>query len=119
MADTFKSFTVDLTSTDETTLYTCPTGDDTASPKTLPTTAIVKSIFIANDQASTSSTITINIKDSSNSNFKTRLVKATMSQDSELSVIDQPIVLEAGDQVLLTAGTGNCLHAILSVLEIT
>ncbi len=119
MADTFKNFTVDLSSTDETALYTCPTGDDTTTPKTLPTTAIVKSIFVANDQASTSSTITINVKDSSNSNFKARLVKATMAGDSELSIINEPIVLESGDQILLTAGTANCLHAILSVLEIT
>ena len=119
MADTFKSFTVDLTTTDETTLYTCPTGDDTATPKTLPTTAIVKSLIIANDTASTTSTITVNYQDSSNSNFKARIIKASLAGDAETDILSNPLVMEAGDKILLTAGTGNCLHAILSVLEIT
>ena len=119
MADTFKSFTVDLTSTDETTLYTCPTGDDTATPKTLPTTAIVKSLIVANDTASTTSTITVNYQDSSNSNFKARIFKADIGADVETDVLTNPLVMESGDKILLTAGTGNCLHAILSVLEIT
>ena len=119
MADTFKSFTIDLNTTGERTLYTCPSGDDTATPKTLPTTAIVKSLIIANDTASTSSTIIVNYEDSSNSNFKARIIKATLAGDAETDVLTNPLVMEAGDKILLTAGTQNCLHAILSVLEIT
>ena len=119
MADTFKSFTIDLNTTGERTLYTCPSGDDTATPKTLPTTAIVKSLIVANDTASTTSSITVNYEDSSNSNFKARIFKADIGADVETDVLTNPLVMESGDKILLTAGTQDCLHAILSVLEIT
>ena len=73
MATYYKNAKLDLTSTDITTLYTAAsasTGD--------PTTAIFKSILVADDSASTS-TITLTITDSSSNVFVIYSVKATVA----------------------------------------
>ena len=65
MADTFLSKTLVLANTSQTTLYTVPTTDDTSTPPTPSTTAVIKSIRLYNSHSSNVLvTITMTDKDS-------------------------------------------------------
>ncbi len=60
MADTFLLKAVDLTTTSATQVYKVPITDDTATPPTASTTALVKSILVSED-SNNDDTITITI----------------------------------------------------------
>ena len=120
MADTFLLKAVDLTTTSATQVYKVPITDDTATPPTASTTALVKSILVSED-SNNADTITITItRDNIDSDpvfsvFKDKEVTAK----NTLELLTQPLVLQEGDVVKATAGTANRLHVLLSVLEIT
>ncbi len=120
MADTFLLKAVDLTTTNATQVYKVPITDDTATPPTASTTALVKSI-LASEDTGNADTITITITrdnvsgDPEFSVFKDKEVTAK----NTLELLSQPLVLQEGDEVKATAGNANRLHVLLSVLEIT
>ncbi len=116
MADTFLLKPVDLTSTDATTIYTCPSTDDSTVPPTESTTAIVKSILVSED-SNNADTITITVtRDSAVfSVYKDKAVTAKQT----LELLTNPLVLNEGDIIKATAATANRLHVLLSVMEIT
>ena len=116
LADLFLSKAVDLTTTNATTVYTVPTSNDSAIPKVSPTTAILKSIRVANDSGS-ADTITLTITRSS-AVFAIETVKA-VAANTAIEVLTQPMVLQEADIIKATAATANRLHVILSVMEIT
>ena len=116
MADTFLLKPVDLTTTDATTIYTVPTTDDTTVPATESTTAIIKSIRVANDSGS-ADTITLTVTRSS-AVFAVETVKA-VAANTAIEVLTVPLVANEGDIIKATAATANRLHVLLSVLEIT
>jgi hypothetical protein len=99
---------------------TQPITDDTATPPTASTTALVKSILVSED-SNNDDTITITITrdnvsgDPVFSVFKEKAVTAK----NTVELLTQPLVLQEGDEVKATAGTANRLHVLLSVLEIT
>ena len=120
MADTFLLKPVDLTTTNATTIYTCPTADATSVPPVPGVTAIVKSILVSED-SNNADTITVTITrdnvsgDPVFSVFKDKAVGAK----GTVELLTQPLVLQEGDEVKATAGTANRLHVLLSVMEIT
>ena len=120
MADTFLLKAVDLTTTRATQIYKVPITDDTATPPTASTTALVKSILVSED-SNNDDTITITITrdnvsgDPVFSVFKEKAITAK----NTVELLTQPLVLQEGDEVKATAGTENRLHVLLSVLEIT
>ncbi len=120
MADTFLLKAVDLTTNSATQIYKVPITDDTATPPTASTTALVKSILVSEDTGN-ADTITITITrdnvsgDPEFSVFKDKEVTAK----NTLELLSQPLVLQEGDEVKATAGNANRLHVLLSVLEIT
>ena len=116
MADTFLLKPVDLTTADATTIYTCPSTDDSTVPPTESTTAIVKSILVSED-SNNADTITITVTRSSAvySVYKDKAVTAKQT----LELLTNPLVLNEGDIVKATAGTANRLHVLLSVMELT
>jgi hypothetical protein len=120
LADTFLLKAVDLTTTSATQIYKVPITDDTATPPTASTTALVKSILVSEDTGN-ADTITITITrdnvsgDPEFSVFKDKEVTAK----NTLELLSQPLVLQEGDEVKATAGNANRLHVLLSVLEIT
>ena len=120
MADTFLLKAVDLTTTSATQVYKVPITDDTATPPTPSTTALVKSILVSED-SNNADTITITITRDNTSGdpvfsvFKDKAVGAK----GTVELLTQPLVLQEGDEVKATAGTANRLHVLLSVLEIT
>ena len=120
MADTFKSYTKDLTTTGEVNIYSVPTTDDASVPPTESTTAIIKSIRISNDSGS-SSTITLQMLDASNSDFEASICNVqAVAANTAVEILQYgPIVANEGDIIKATAADANRLHVILSVLEIT
>ena len=82
-----------------------------------PTTAIFKSILVADDSASTS-TITLTITDSSSNVFVIYSVKATVASGT-VELLTQPLVVEESEILKVTAGNANRLHVVASYLEVT
>jgi hypothetical protein len=116
LADTFLLKPVDLTTTNATTIYTVPTTNDTTVPTTPSTTAIIKSIRVANDSGS-NDTITLTLTRDS-AVFAIETVNQIDGNKSE-EILSQPLVANEGDIIKATAATANRLHVLLSVLEIT
>ena len=131
MADTFLSKSLILANTNETTLYTVPTTDDTSTPPTASTTALIKSIRLYNSHTSNVLvTLTLTDKDSDtgadtkSTLFKMYLPATDATTDSftignPFEVLKMPLVANEGDVVKITAGTAAKIHVQLSVLEIT
>ncbi len=91
MANVYTNYKVDLTTTNETTVYTVPAE----------TTAIVKSIRVSNDDASNACTLTMTLTDSSS------------------NVFSAPLVAKESEVIKAQAQNGNDLSIIITVLEIT
>jgi len=107
MASFYKNSKVDLTSTDVTTLYTAPAA----------TTAVFRSLVVADDSGSTS-TITVTVTDSASAVFVLYNVKATAANGTA-ELLTQPLVIQESEVLKVTAGNANRLHVIGSYLETT
>ena len=102
-----KNAKVDLTTTDVTTFYTAPAA----------TTAVFKSILVADDSGSTS-TITLTLTDAASAVFVLYNVKAT-SANTTIDLLTQPLVLQESEILKVTAGNANRLHVVGSYLEVS
>ena len=98
---------VDLTSDATFTLYTVPSA----------TTAIIKSILVSDDSGS-GSTITIQIVTSLDATFSVAHVK-TIAANTPTEILTNPLIVETGEIVKVTAGNANRLHVILSAMQVT
>ena len=107
MASFYKNAKVDLTSTDITTLYTTPAA----------TTAVFKSILVADDSGSTS-TITLTLTDSDAAVFVLFSVKATVAS-ATVELLTEPLVVQESEILKVTAANANRLHVVGSYLEIS
>ena len=107
MANNYKNAKVDLTTTDATTLYTCPGA----------TTAIFKSFLVCNDSAH-NDTITVTITDADNSVFSVYSIKA-ISGPSTSELLTAPFVVQENEIIKVTAATADRLHVVASFLEVT
>ena len=106
MANTYKNSKVDLTTTNETTLYSCPAN----------TTAIVKSIIVSEDSGN-ADTITLTITSGGN-DFSLYKVKA-VAANGTVELLTAPLVVQASEILKVTAATADRLHVVASYLEIT
>ncbi len=107
MANQYKNAKVDLTTTNATTLYTCPTS----------TTAIVKSILVSEDSGN-ADTITVTLTDAATAVFSVFKVKA-VGANATVELLTAPIVVEELEILKVTAATANRLHVVASLLEVT
>ena len=107
MASYYKNAKVDLTSTDVTTLYTAPAA----------TTAVCKSLLVADDSGSTS-TITVTLTDSASAVFVVFNVKAT-SANTTVELLTEPLVVQESEILKVTAANANRLHVVGSYVEIS
>jgi hypothetical protein len=107
LANNYKNAKVDLTTTNATTLYTCPAA----------TTAIVKSIIVSEDSGN-ADTITLTITDSSSAVFSLYKVKA-VSANTTIELLTAPLVVEENEILKATAATANRLHVVASLLEVS
>ena len=107
MASYYKNAKVDLTSTSVTTLYTAPAA----------TTAVFKSLLVADDSGSTS-TITVTLTDSASAVFVVFNVKAT-SANTTVELLTEPLVVQESEILKVTAANADRLHVIGSYVEIS
>ncbi len=107
MANQYKNAKVDLTTTNATTLYTCPTAK----------TAIVKSILVSEDSGN-ADTITVTLTDAASAVFSVFKVKA-VGANATVELLTAPIVVEESEILKVTAATANRLHVVASLLEVT
>ena len=106
MANSFKNKKVDLTTTDNTTLYTVPSA----------TTTVVKSILVSED-AGSGTTITVTLVDA-NSNVFSLFKTKTISGNTTTELLTNPLVMEESEVLKVQAADANELHVIASILEI-
>ena len=85
MANQYKNAKVDLTTTNATTLYTCPTAK----------TAIVKSILVSEDSGN-ADTITVTLTDAATAVFSVFKVKA-VGANATVELLTAPIVVEESE----------------------
>ena len=106
MANNFKNAKADLTSTGNTTIYTCPTA----------TQSIIKSILISNDSGS-SDTIDITLTDSGASVFSLFKAKSVAS-NTTVELLEQPLIIQESEIIKAQATIADRLHIIISFLEV-
>tara|TARA_R100001443_G_scaffold109525_1_gene120871 strand:+ start:699 stop:1022 length:324 start_codon:yes stop_codon:yes gene_type:complete len=106
LANQYKNAKVDLTTTDATTLYTCPTAK----------TAIVKSILVSEDSGN-ADTITVTLTDTASAVFSVFKVKA-VGANATVELLTAPLVVEESEILKVTAATANRLHVVASLLEV-
>jgi len=107
MANTYVNAKVDLTGTGVTVLYTCAAL----------TTGIVRSILVSEDSGN-ADTITVTLTTAAGavfSLFKTKAVGA----NATIELLTEPLVVQTGEILKVTAAAANRLHVVASILEIT
>tara|TARA_B100001093_G_scaffold196768_1_gene189063 strand:+ start:3172 stop:3498 length:327 start_codon:yes stop_codon:yes gene_type:complete len=108
LADLFLNKKVDLTTTDNTTLYTVPTS----------TVTVVRSILVSNDDASNACEITVTLLNSSNTVFSLFKQK-DVSAKTTVELLTNTLVLNEDEELKVQAENANDLHVVMSALEIS
>tara|TARA_R100001443_G_scaffold110125_1_gene121860 strand:- start:1880 stop:2221 length:342 start_codon:yes stop_codon:yes gene_type:complete len=106
MSNSFVNAKVDLTTTDNTTLYTTPSAN----------VAIVKSILVSND-AGSACNITVTLTDASSNVFSLFKTKSIAS-NATTELLTSPLVVEESEILKVQASDANELHVIASILQI-
>ena len=106
MANIYRNAKADLTTTDNTTLYTSPSNSR----------AIIKNILISDDSGSGDS-INVTLTNASAAIFSLFKSKA-IAANATTELITQPIVLEESEILKAQATTAGRLHVVVSLLEI-
>ena len=101
----YKNVKLDLTTTDVTTLYTCPAL----------MTTFVSSILVSEDSGN-ADTITLTVTNGSDvfSIYKDKAIGSKGTVD----LIGNDLILVSGDILKVTAGTANRLHVVASLVEV-
>ena len=106
MANIYKNELVDLTTTDNTVIYTTPSSSR----------AIIKSILVSED-AGSGCDITFTIVNAASAIFSLFKDK-TISSKSTTELLTHPLILEENEVLKAQASDANELHVIVSILEI-
>ena len=114
MADVFRRFIANLTTTDLTTVFTVPEANVAATPPTPVSTFIVKNINTHNYDGSSAVTVNIDHHDSS-SDFQIFQVDVSAS---DTNTITSSMVYQAGDKLKVQANAASRAMIEVSVLEI-
>ena len=103
-----KNTSVALSSTDLTTVYTCPPNF----------TAIIRDVFLTNVDGSSAVDATLKYTDTSASATYSLLSTKSIAADSYLRLENSYIVLETGDILKAQAGAANDLEVTVFVEEL-
>ena len=106
MANVYKNAGFSLTTTNLTTLYTCPTGK----------TTLVKTIQLNNDDSSAIQ-VEISVTDTSAS-ATYKIYHKDIAADTTENGLVAPLVLESADILKIQVATGNKIEGVVSYLEI-
>jgi len=85
------------TDTSKTTVFTCPTN----------ATVIVKSIYCANNDASSAILVNMNFVDSSDSSTEYEFFRDDVAAKSQVNAAPEGLNLEAGDAITVQSATGS------------
>jgi len=85
------------TGTTKTTVLTCPAN----------ATLIVKSVYVANNDASSAILVNMNLVDSSNSSTEYEFFRDDVAAKTQVNATPQTLNLEAGDSITVQAATGS------------
>ena len=98
---------LDLTTTDNTTLYTAPSGADVNA-------SVVSSILVSEDSGN-ADTITVTLTSGSDvfSLFKVKAVSA----NTTIELLTNDLTLQGGEILKVQAATANRLHVVASIQE--
>jgi|TARA_R100000426_G_scaffold1263_2_gene2276 hypothetical protein len=114
MADVFKRFIANLTTTDLTTVFTVPTANVAASPPVPVSTFIVKTINTHNYDGSAAVTVNLDHHDGSN-DFQIFQIDVSASNTN---TINSSMVYQEGDKLKLQANAASRAMVEISVLEV-
>ena len=106
MANIYKNELIDLTTTDNTVIYTTPSDSR----------AIIKSILVSED-AGSGCDITFTITNAASAVFSLFKDK-TITSKTTTELLTHPLILEENEVLKAQATDANELHVIASVLEI-
>ena len=106
VANVYRNAKIDLTTTDNTTVYTAPSNSR----------AILKNILVSDDSGSGDS-INVTLTDASAAVFSLFKTK-TIGSNATTELITQPIVLQESEILKAQATTAGRLHIVVSLLEI-
>ena len=106
MANVYLNSKVDLSTTDNTVLYTVPSNSR----------AIIKSLLVSED-AGSGTTITVTLISQTGTVFSLFKVKSIASNTTE-QLLTEPLVLLENEILKVTASDANELHVVASLLEI-
>jgi len=106
VANVYKNELVDLTTTDNTTVYTTPSDSR----------AIIKSIIVSED-AGSGSTISFTITNAASAVFNLFKDKSIASK-ATAELLTHPLILKENEVLKAQAADANELHIIASILEI-
>ena len=84
-------------STGKPTVLTCPNS----------ATIIIKSMYVANNDASSAILVNMNLVDSSDSNTEYEFFRDDVAAKTQVNATPQGINLEAGDSITVTAASGS------------
>ena len=105
MANTYKSYFVDLTTTSKTLIYTVPAN----------TTAIVKTIQLTNESGNINTQVYVT---DTSASIEYEVSHTTLAARSTENFAKGSIVLEAGDLIKIQAATANTVTGVISVLHV-
>ena len=106
MANIYKNELIDLTTTDNTVIYTTPSDSR----------AVIQSILVSED-AGSGSTITFTITNAAAAVFNLFKDKSIASK-ATTELLTHPLILEENEVLKAQAADANELHVIASILEI-
>ena len=90
-------------------MFTCPTN----------ATVIIKSIYCANNDASSAILVNMNLVDSSDSGAEYEFFRDDVAAKSQVNAAPQGLNLEAGDSVTVAAASGsNKIQGAISYAQI-
>lgn len=100
---------VDLTTTDNTTLYTVPTDADFNA-------SVVNSIIL-HDDSNNGATLTVTITDASANVFQ--IFEKSVSGHATEELLTRDLILQSGEILKVQASTANRLHVVASIQELS
>ena len=106
MANVYLNSKVDLSTTDNTVLYTVPSNSR----------AIIKSLLVSED-AGSGTTITVTLTNQTGTVFSLFKVKAVGANATE-QLLTEPLIMMENEILKVQAADANELHVVSSILEI-
>tara|TARA_E500000305_G_scaffold84612_1_gene70577 strand:- start:640 stop:978 length:339 start_codon:yes stop_codon:yes gene_type:complete len=106
MANVYKNAGFNLSTTNLTTVYTCPAN----------TTSVVKTIQLNNDDGSAIQVEIFITDTSASATFK--IYHSDLAADSTDNAVKGSLVLEAGDVIKIQSASANKIEGMISYLEI-